>query len=214
MTDKPLILIGASANILTYKETAERLGIPIVGIIEDDYYTNTDNIKGIPVIGTEKNLDSFDSSSYNFFIATNWSPHDSHQRDKTKRNNFIRLAADNNLSLINLIDPSASVSKYAKLGCGIFVGANAIIESECSIDNYAQIFYNVSIAYGSSIGENASIQNSSLIVAHIGKNAFVGMATKVFPYFASDYIEIGDNAVIYPNLSVHTNLDTNVVVTG
>ena len=213
MTHKPLIIIGASSNILTYVETANRQGISVVGIMDDDY-TSTNNFNGVPIIGTEKNLESFDLNNFSFFIGTNWSPHAVHDRDRLKRNNFIRLIASYNLNVINLIDPSASVSKYASLGYGIFIGANAIIEANCSIDNYAQIFYNVSIGYGSNIGENTSIQNNSVLVANIGKNTFIGMSTKIFPYFSSGYIQVGDHAVVYPNLSVHNNLDNNTILTS
>lgn len=214
MSNKPLIILGASANLLTYVETAEKQGLVIAGVIDSDYYQNKDSVHGIPVIGTETNLNCWNLNDYCFFIGSNWSPHKDHTRDKSKRDNFINFAKTNSLHLVNLIDTSAVVSKYSTLGSGIFIGANTVIEPNCSIDNYVQIFYNTNISYGSSLGENSAIQNNSTLVAHIGKNTFVGMNTKIFPYFSPGYVKIGDNVFVYPNLSVHENLENNCVLSN
>ena len=210
-SDKQLVFLGASANISIYAETASRQGISIAGIVDQDYFGNTDSICDIPVIGSEETFFQSDYKDYFIFIGTNWSPHPAHARDVTKRLNFIKLIKQFNIESINLIDPTASVSNSAILGFGIFVGANVVVEPHCSIDNFVQLFYNVSVGYGSTIGENSSIQNNSTLIAHIGENSFVGMTSKIFPYFSSGYVKIGNDVLVYPNMCVHKNLEDNFI---
>jgi len=210
-SSKQLVFLGASANISTYAETASRQGISVAGIVDQDYFGNTDTICNIPVIGTEETFFESNYNDYFIFIGTNWSPHPSHARDITKRLNFIKLIKQFNIDPLNLIDPTATVSDSATLGFGIFVGANVVVEPHCSIDNFVQLFYNVSLGYGSIIGTNSSIQNNSTLIAHVGENSFVGMTSKIFPYFAPGHIKIGNDVLVYPNMCVHKNLENNFI---
>ena len=210
-SDKQLVFLGASANISIYAETASRQGLSIAGIVDQDYFGNTNTICDIPVIGSEETFFNSNYDDYVIFIGSNWSPHPTHARDTNKRLNFIKLINQFNIKPINLIDPTAIVSNSATLGSGIFIGSNVTVEPHCSIDNFVQLFYNVSVGYGSIVGENCSIQNNSTLITHMGKNSFVGMTSKIFPYFASDYIKIGDDVLVYPNMCVHNNLENNFI---
>jgi hypothetical protein len=79
MDNKPLILLGT--NIALYKqiEVCENNGIEIAGIIDSDYFGNTEKFCGQTVIDTEESFKDLEKSSYykenfNFFCAVNWSP--------------------------------------------------------------------------------------------------------------------------------------------
>jgi acetyltransferase-like isoleucine patch superfamily enzyme len=211
MTSKQLVFLGASANISIYAETASRQGISIAGIVDQDYFGNTDVICDIPVIGSEETFFKSNYNDYFIFIGSNCSPHSTHARDTNKRLNFMKLIKQFNIKPINLVDPSAIVSNSAILGSGIFIGSNVTVEPHCAINDFVQLFYNVSVGYGSSVGENSSIQNNSTLIAHIGTNSFVGMTSKIFPYFAPGHIEIGNDVLVYPNMCVHQNLENNFI---
>ena len=49
--NSPLVFLGSSSNLELWVELAERAGVTIIGIIDSDYFGNTDNIAGIPIIG-------------------------------------------------------------------------------------------------------------------------------------------------------------------
>jgi NDP-sugar pyrophosphorylase family protein len=205
-SNKQLVFLGASSNIAIYAETASRQGIDIAGIIDEDYFGNTESICNVPIIGNEKTFFKSNYKDYNIFIGTNWSPHPTHARDVKKRLNFIKLIEQFNINPVNLIDPAAVVSKSAILGSGIYIGSNVVIEPNCLIDNFVQIFHNTNLSYGSTVGKNSTIQNNSLVVALIGKNSFIGMASKIFPYFSPGYLTIGNDVCVYPNLVVNKNI--------
>ena len=51
--NSPLVFLGSSSNLELWVELAERAGVTIIGIIDSDYFGNTDNIAGIPIIGSQ-----------------------------------------------------------------------------------------------------------------------------------------------------------------
>ena len=77
---KPLILIGSNSKMFFLQDMCDELNITIAGIIDNDYYGNTKEINGIPVIDTELNFNDPDQleyykNNYNFFLAVNWHPY-------------------------------------------------------------------------------------------------------------------------------------------
>ena len=89
---RPLILVGSNSNLEKYIELCDQLDITIDGIVDSDYYKNTDKLFDIPVIDTEDNL-NFYKETHNFFCATNWIPESSNVaiRNKEKRIKYALL---------------------------------------------------------------------------------------------------------------------------
>lgn len=201
MHDTPVVFLGTNSNLLLYCETAKKAGITIAGIIDNDYAGNTDQLHGLPVLGSEQDLEFLQSckSKYLFFIATNWSPDPEHVRDCQKRQHLIDVVATHQLQCVNIVDPSAQVSEHAHLGQGIYIGALSYVEPDVAIEDHAQIHYGVGLSHGSRVGTNTVIQRQAGIAASIGANCYVGMWSKLFK---SDLLQVGDHAIINPGLYV------------
>ena len=170
-----------------------RQGLSVAGIIDHDYYGNTKDIKGIPIIGTELEIDKW-RNDYDFFIATNTSPDPGHARDVDKRKKLIALVEEQNINCINLIDPTVHIGSNVTLGNGLYIGYNTCIEHGVSIDSFCQIYYHVGIGHDCQFGKNTVIQRKcGLGNVTMGNNVYVGMWTNIF---TAKHITIGDNAVI------------------
>jgi len=194
------VFLGTNSNLLLYCETAEKAGMTIAGIVDSDYAGNTSYLHGLPVLGSE--LSDFldvNKKNYLFFIATNWSPAEEHQRDFVKRLRLIDLVRQHNLQCANIIDPNAQVSRYATLGQGIYIGAVSNIEPDVVIEDFVQIYYGVGISHGSRIGTNSVIQRHAGLAAIIGSNCYVGMWSKLYK---QDMLVVKDGAIINPGLYV------------
>ena len=141
---KPIVFLGTNTNLLMFTETAERAGRQVLGIIDDNYYGNTDEICGLPVLASEQQftdsefLDRY-RSSYEFYVATNWSTDPGHRSDTEKRRRLIDLVYHYDLHCANIIDPSAEISRHASLGQGIFIGVQGYVEPNVVIKDFAQI---------------------------------------------------------------------------
>ena len=201
---KPLAFIGSCVGIDLYVEAAERPGYTVAGIIDSDYWGNTDRFRGLPVIGTETDLASY-RDQYDFFIATNSSPDPDQQRDVQKRLRLIDLVQAANIVCVNLVDPESRIARSVQLGQGVFVGYKCYIEPDVVIGDFCQIFYDAGISHGVQIGQNTVIQRKCGIGnTTIGNNVYVGMWVNIF---CSEPVTVGDGAIINQGLWVARNVE-------
>lgn len=163
--NKPLILLGSNSVLYKQIEVCENNGIEIAGIIDSDYFGNTEQLCGLPIIDTEKSFEdltklNFYKQNFNFFCAANWIPLTDpiSIRNKEKRKNLINMIDKLELNCINLIDKFARVSKYAKLGKGCFIDGNVMIEPGCIIHDFVNIYANCEVGDYANIGRNCVLQ--------------------------------------------------------
>ena len=118
---------------------------------------------------------------------------------------------DNNCNLITLIDPSAVVSPFAKIGVGsiicpfVMIGPNVEIESCCLINVNSVIGHDIKIGMNTIVSASVNIGGNT----NLGSNIYVGMGAII-----KERITIGDNSVIGMGSVLHNNLDNNLLVLG
>lgn len=207
--NKQLLFIGTNLNLALFTETAERQGYTVAGILDDNYFGNTPELHGLPIVDTELCLADPErvqemSQKYEFFIATNWGPDPGHVQDTLKRARQIALVEQAGIKCINLIDPTAQVSPSAKLGHGIYIGTMAYIEPHVEIADFCQVYYGVGIAHASRLGKNTVIQRQAGITGIIGDDCYIGMWVKIYK---PGYAKIGNNVTVNPGLYVARDVD-------
>jgi|688.fasta_scaffold141998_2 serine acetyltransferase len=212
--NKPLVFLGSNANIWMFLETAERQGYKVAGIMDKDYFGNTQQLFDIPIIASELDFDDPDKlfwwkNNYNFFICVNWSSDKVHTRDKQKRRYLIDLVRKHNIEIQNIVDPTAYVSRFTKLGQGIYIGPLVSIEPDCEIHDFVQIYNQVGLGHGSIVGENSILQRGVTCTAHIGKDTYLSMWAKAFH---PDTVKIGNNVTINPGLYVARDVADGEVI--
>lgn len=180
-SSRPLIFLGSNIVMPKFTEVCEHFGIEVAGIMDHDYWGNTNHIGEIPVIGTEQSLNdptqlAYYKSHYNFFCATNWLPSndDISVRDRNKRRRLIDLIDQHKLSCISIVESSARISRYAKIGKGCFVDGAISIEPNVIVGDYTSIYSHTDIGHDSTIGRNCVIQR------HAGLAAFCNMEDEVY----------------------------------
>lgn len=208
---RPLIFLGSSHQItIQFTDVCEQLGIPIAGIIDSDYYGNTESLEEIPYIGSEVTAD-FDKlkQDYDFFIGVSHIPE--LQRNIDKRLKFIDIVNQYNLPCVNLIDPDTKVSRRAKLGKGIYIGYHSIVESNVSIGDHTQINYLVCIGHDSTIGSNCVFQRGVTMMSQvtIGNNNYFGASSRLLK---TPNMVVGNNCFVHPGIVVMRDISDNEVV--
>jgi acetyltransferase-like isoleucine patch superfamily enzyme len=176
-----------------FVDAANRQGLTVSGILDNDYYGNTTDIGGIPVVGSETDIDDW-KSDHDFFIATNTSPDPGHVRDSEKRKKLIDLTTEKNIKCINLIDPDCHIGSNVTLGHGIYIGYGTCIERGVVIGDFCQVYYQVGIGHDCRFGKNTIIQRKcGLGNVTTGENVYLGMWVNIF---SSKHVTIGDNAIV------------------
>ena len=195
---KPLLFLGSCANIIRYKDAAERQGSIVAGILDSDWFGNTKDFYGIPIVDTEANISNY-KDTHDFFIATNWTIDPNHVRDKEKRKMLINLVREQGIECINIIDPSSYIGTGTQIGQGVYIAFCAMIEPGTVLKDFCQVHDFVGLAHGTRVGENTIIQRQAGLHADIGDDVYIGMWSKAYH---PGLLKIGNNAVINPGLYV------------
>jgi acetyltransferase-like isoleucine patch superfamily enzyme len=160
-TDRPLLFIGSNIVLEKYTELCEELGITVAGILDNDYWGNTESLCGVPVVDTELNIDKY-VNDYNFFCATNWSPINDPVivRNRQKRHNLLALIRDKGISCISLVDPTARISRHSRIGQGVFIDCHVMVESGSTVGDFTNIYGQVQVGHNTTIKENCVLQRA------------------------------------------------------
>lgn len=180
-SSKPLILLGTSANITKVLDICTSANITVAGIIDDDYFGNTEIFEGIPVIDKTSNLYRY-KSNYNFFCAINWSPISDtiSVRNKQKRLDYLNLIESNKLECISLVDQFSRIASTATIGHGVFIDAFVLIEPKAVVGDFTSIYAFTGIGHHTVIERNCVFQRHCSIAGScvFEENTFVSVAVK------------------------------------
>lgn len=219
--DRPLILLGSSAAMLKITDVCDLVGIEVAGIIDSDYWGNTEFLDGIPVIDSEHSFNDVEKLEYyrenfNFFCASTWIPVNDQitTRNRRKRSMLIDLIDKYNLNCISIVDPLARVSSSAKIDKGVFIDAFALIEPHTEINDFANIFAFVGLGHHTRVMRNSVIQRHCSIAARclIEPDTFISVACRVLKKgavikkgtFIHEAIYIRRNTVENEIVSIHS----------
>lgn len=181
---RPVIFIGSSYSMLELVEVCEYFNIKVHGIIDQDYYGNTQALDGIPVIDAESAFDDPERAQYyrenfNFFCATNWTPikNPVHTRNREKRMRQIDLIDQHELSTISLIHHKADVSKYSTVGKGVYIDAFASIEPGVTIEDFVNIYSHCIVGHHATLKRNSVFQRRTSLASGCtyGRNVYFGL---------------------------------------
>jgi acetyltransferase-like isoleucine patch superfamily enzyme len=207
----PVIFLGSNSVIGLQAETCEDLGWTVAGIIDQDYYGNTEHLCGVPVIDSETVFNDYAKLRYYrdnfvFFCATNWQPlQDSiNIRNRQKRQALLDTIERFELICCNIIDPRAKVSRSARLGQGIYIGEFTTIDPGVEIGNHTNVYGQSHVGHHSRVGKNCVLQRQSVVAGDvvIEDNVFLSCNSTL----AKTKSTVGAGAFIHENLYVKRNV--------
>jgi acetyltransferase-like isoleucine patch superfamily enzyme len=214
---KPVIFLGSNNLLYIMTEVCDLLNIKVAGIIDRDYWGNTDNICDVPVIDTEDSFSDPDKlqeykSNFNFFCAVNWLPenNDVSVRNRQKRNNLLDVIDRYQLPCISIVDPSARISKYSSIGHGIFIDAGVHVNPNCRIDNFTNIYCNAFVGSNTHIGHNCVIQRECFITeaCEIEHDSYFGLCSKALKVGA----KFGSGTFVHEAIYIRRGTVANEIV--
>lgn len=134
--------------------------------------------------------------------------------DNIIRHKVAKTILENHKTILNVIHPTASISKNVKIGIGNFISKNTsvnplvtigdfcilntacVVEHECIIANAVHIAPGVVLAGNVSVGENTFIGANSVVKQgiKIGKNVIIGAGTVVMKDIEDNSTYVGNPA--------------------
>ena len=196
--NKKIAIIGAGGHGKVVGEIAQLNGYNIV-----DFFDDNENLKKeeffFPILG---NLNFLKNSlkKYNaFFVAIG---------NNKIRFDKVEWLIKSGANIINLIHPRSTISKYTKLGNGICVMANSVVNPGSVVGNGVMINTSASIDHDCKIEDYVHISPNCSLSGNVkvGKFSHIGTGTSVHPG-----IEIGANVKVGIGSKIFNNVLDNTV---
>lgn len=122
-----------------------------------------------------------------------------------------RLEREHGLRFATLVHPGACVSPFARIGCGVFIGAGAVIAPGVVVGDQVFINRNATIGHDTAIGPYARLHPGANVGGHVtvGRGATIGMGANII-----HELVIGDEAVIGAGAAVIEDVPRGATVVG
>jgi len=111
----------------------------------------------------------------------------------------------------NLVHPAASLSRTAKLSCGVHIGPQAVIAPHAEIGDLVTINRTVSVGHHTVVSDFSTLNPGCNIAGRcrIGRGVAVGMGANVL-----DGVQIGDGSIVGAGALVTKDVTGGVLVCG
>lgn len=203
---KKVILIGAGKHGIMIAEKLLHLpDFEIYGFI-DKYTVNLPQFieeKGYKVLGDDTLLSRLDKDIYvHLCLGANLID---------TRKELIMQIRGLKLSAVSVIHPSAYISPSVRLGVGVTVLVDAIINTGAQIGNYCCINTSAIVEHDCVLGDNVFVQPRGVLAGNVsvGENSIIGVGAII-----RDDIKIGKNCLIGGGSFVTKDIPNNSVAYG
>lgn len=201
MTGFSLGLIGMNGNCVEIIEAISENYL-VCGIFDEDTNYKDTTFEHIPILPTNR-IKDFPDAQFLLLVGS--------QTSIAKRPGILERLGLPRERFAKFIHSSASVSAFARLGCGTVVYEGALITSNAQIGDHVLILPRSIIHHDVTIGDH-SIIGSGVIIAggvRIGNGCYVGSGAAI-----KNGISVGDGAVIGMGSVVVHDVAAGRVVAG
>lgn len=200
-----IYILGVGRNTPVYIDLALTCNYEIGGLFHYNNEKNGQLIHGFEILGSFEDLFSqYKIAGKNFAMSMG--------DNKIRRDISLKIRENGGMTP-NLINPTAYVSRFVKMGTGVVVHANASIQADVIIGDDSVISFNVDLVHNSVIEEGCFIAGGSIVGAYtnVKKFAFIGIGAKVV---SGKVAYIGENSKIGAGSVVINNVEDNSIVAG
>ena len=203
---KKIVLIGGGGHCKSVLDSLLRNNEYDEIVITDNDIPVDTEIMGCRVVGNDDVLPYLLSAGFTEAFITVGSI----KSTKVRRILFEK-AKDLSFNMPNIIDRSAVVSDYAKLGKGIFIGKCSVVNADATIGDVAIINTCSVIEHECAVGDYSHISVGAKLCGNvkIGNDSLVGAGSVVI-----QGIEVGNNVIIGAGSTVLKSIEDNSTRVG
>jgi len=165
-----------------------------------DDYREQDQLNGIRVLkfdGIPKNVEECG------FVITVGEPE--------FREELFNRARNRGLRATSIIDPSAKISEFCKIGPGCIIYPHAVVSTETTLNDNVMIQFNAVVGHDASIGSHSVVSSGAVIGGSVklGKKSFVGMSACI-----KDGCNVGDQVILGMGSVLGTDIGSSLIAVG
>lgn len=204
MSDERIILVAAGGHGRVVLDSLLASGVEVAGIVDPGLVRGS-SVFGVPVLGSDDELDRSDPSTLQLANGIGAVPGQFRRRDAFEgwsRKGF---------RFVSIVHPDAIIgqnSEYSEgcqimagavLQCGVRIGRNTVINTRASVDHDCHLGHHVFIGPGTTICGDV----------RVGDEAFIGAGAVLLPG-----VEVGASAVVGAGAVVTRDVPAGVMVAG
>jgi sugar O-acyltransferase (sialic acid O-acetyltransferase NeuD family) len=198
-----LILIGYSGHGCMLVEAALESGNIIAGYFEKQEKVN--NPYNLKYLGNENDpgiLIKYINKGFMFILGVG---------DNKSRSELFKIINSSGGIVKTIIHPKSIISNDVKIGKGVFVSKNSVINPLCKISNNCIINTSTTIEHGCYISESVHVAPGTVLLGNvkIGKNSFIGSNSTI-----KQGTRVGNNVIIGAGSVVLNDVPDNKVCFG
>ena len=207
---RKIIILGATGNCIDILDTISSINASLpsprydcIGFLDDDKLKWNKKIQGKPIIG---GLNLVSECKDVFFINGIGSPSSFLIRKK-----IVAQTGLPNEQFETIVHPTASVSKFSNLGCGVVVFQNVTITTKTTIGHHVCILPNSVLSHDSKIGNYTCVAGGAIVSGNvrIGNSCYLGANCSI-----KQGIVIGNQCLIGMGSVVLNDVKENSVIAG
>lgn len=187
-TNKKILLIGGGGHCKSVLDTLYRTSVyDDIGIV-DIAQPYTTKVLNTEIVGEDKDLPILYERGYRYAFVTIGSI-----GNPVVRIRLYKYLLKLGFQIPNIIDPSAVISDYIKLGNGNFIGKNVVVNADTVIGNGTIINTAATIEHDCKIGSFSHLAPKAVLCGSVslGENVHIGTNTAVI-----QNVNIVDNVIV------------------
>lgn len=202
---RSIIVLGAGGHGRVLIEALRRSGTPANALLDADPGLHGSNVAGIPVLGGDEQLEQFAPESVRLVngIGSVGNP--------AVRRRVYEMLSQRGYAFLAVLDPSAVVASDASVGQGAQILAGAVIQPGCMIGENSIVNTRASLDHDCRLGAHAHVSPGAILcgMVTVGKAAHVGAGAVV-----RQGIEIGEGALVGLGAAVVRDVPAGALVAG
>ena len=205
MSGRPVIIIGAGGHARVLISSLKTLKREIIGILDEDPTTTTQNIAGIQILGNDDKIKDYTPDDIELVNGIG-----SVSSTERRKNIYTKFKKDG-YSFAQVIHPSATIMNDVQWGEGVQIMAGAIIQTGCVIEDNTIINTGAILDHDCIIGEHTHVAPGAVLSGgvQIASMSHIGTAASII-----QGIKIGAGAIIGAGAVVIKDIPANTKVVG
>ncbi len=203
MSLRRIYIYGAGGHGKVVADSLQVMGLTVAGFLDDSPRRTGLMLSGIPVISTDKLLDTCEDRReirIALGIGDNRSRHAVAERCRAWKFELVTaihpsavLSPSARIGAGTVVMPQATINASASIGTGVIINTGAVVEHDCVIGDFAHVSPNAALGGAASVGAFSQVGIGAVVLPGItvGSRSMVGAAAAVICDIPDDVTAIG-----------------------